>query len=229
MVSKEGRNEGIPATSRYGANIEINALALTVLKFFTQFSLDKPVKTDLVTWLTDLSRNWDCGFWNEQLGRYNDTILGDSKGDKLRPNGLYALSQIPVEAVDKTHATRYIQQCEESLVGPLGMRTLPATDPDYNGWYDNSDDSGGYNYHNGPEWVWLMGHFVIAAKKFSVLDNGELWQILDRHYEHLMISSIVCKSLPELTNTNGAFCHHSCPSQAWSVCCLLEAIEWFKQ
>ena len=228
MGSKEGKNRGYPATSRYGANIEINALALAVLKFFTQFSLDKSVKTDLVNWLTNLSGNWDGAFWNGRLGRYNDTILGDPKGDKLRPNGLYALSQIPVEAVDKTHAVQYIQQCEESLLGPLGMRTLPATDPDYNGWYDNSDESGGYNYHNGPEWVWLLGHFVIAAKKFSVLDDVQLSQILGRHYQHVMKSSIVWKSLPELTNTNGAFCSHSCPSQAWSVCCLLEAIECLK-
>jgi glycogen debranching enzyme len=232
MGSVQGRNKGVAATSRHGANIEINGIALAVLEFFGNNSVvgrDYGKGSEfafLRDWTSKLAHSFDNSFWNETNRIYNDTICGDIKGGKLRPNGLVGLSQVPIHAVDKMHASQYIQVCEESLLGPLGMRTLSATDPDYNGWYDNSDSSGGFNYHNGPEWVWLVGHFLMAAWRFDVLTSREqISVIVARHFEYLEHESVGWRSLPELTNTNGAFCMHSCPSQAWSVCCLLEALD----
>jgi glycogen debranching enzyme len=45
---------------------------------------------------------------------------------------------------------------EEKLISKLGMKTLEEDDPDYRGWYDNSNDgydrsvAKGWNYHQGP-------------------------------------------------------------------------------
>ena len=224
--SEKTGNGGIPATSRFGANIEINGLALRVLHALSKWE-DFILPTQLLDWLDRLGDRFDKSFWNENTEIYNDTVLGDPKGDKLRPNGLFALSVVPKKYIDPTHAQSYLTRCEESLLGPLGMRTLAASDPDYNGWYNNSDDSCGYNYHNGPEWVWLFGHFVIACKKFSAFSDEAISAFMEPHARESKTSP--WRSLPELTNMNGNFCEFSCPSQAWSVCCLLEATEYLQQ
>ena len=224
-MGSSSSNRGIPATSRHGANIEINGLVLRVLNWVIKHSVF-PNRPEFLHWRDLLQKSFDSAFWNPSSQLFNDTILGDPKGTKLRPNGLFALSVVPKSAVNEDHARKYLSLCEESLRGPLGIRTLSASDPDYNGFYDNSDFSGGYNYHNGPEWVWLFGYFVIACRRFDCILKSDLLAFLETHYEH--IRSDAWRSLPELTNMNGQVCSFSCPSQAWSVCCLLEALEFLE-
>eukprot|EP00055_Hartaetosiga_balthica_P015002 m.85821 g.85821 ORF g.85821 m.85821 type:complete len:77 (-) comp8753_c0_seq6:1740-1970(-) len=51
---------------------------------------------------------------------------------------------------------------------------------------------------------------------------GEINCHLGRFESH--ISTSPWMGLPELFNENGAECHHSCPTQAWSVGCLIEVL-----
>jgi glycogen debranching enzyme len=40
-------------------------------------------------------------------------------------------------------------------------------------YYDNADDSSnakiahGFSYHNGPEWVWLYGFYIVSKVKMA--------------------------------------------------------------
>lgn len=106
----------------------------------------------------------------------------------------------------------------------------------YCGIYDNALDNDnynvarGFNYHQGPEWLWPIGYFLRAKLYFSKLIGPEIYaktvvmikNVLSRHYVHLERSS--WKGLPELTNENGQYCPFSCETQAWSIGVILEVL-----
>ena len=111
------------------------------------------------------------------------------------------------------------------------MRTLDPNDLQFRPNYVNNVDSAdfatskGFNYHQGPEWVWCLGYFLRARLHFSS-DKGKatlcLWNNLVSHIQHLETSAWV--GLPEICNLNGSHCPDGCPTQAWSASTLLDAL-----
>jgi glycogen debranching enzyme len=148
---------------------------------------------------------------------------------QLRPNFLIALAVAP-QMFNKDHAKLSLQSARQHLLNDphtIGIKTLDESDFNYCGYYDNSNNTSdgrvanGFNYHNGPEWLWPVGFYLRA----ELIYNGQsslqvVKERLARFSETLSQSD--WKSLPELTNKNGEACHYSCPSQAWSVATTLE-------
>nr|CEL76447.1 TPA: glycogen debranching enzyme, putative [Toxoplasma gondii VEG] len=165
-------------------------------------------------------------------GIYKDTYKASEawRDYQLRPNACVALAVAP-ELFDRTHAREYLDAVEKALWGPkqLGLKTLDPSDWNYRPDYDNANDSTdfhvahGYNYHQGPEWVWPLGYFLRAklifaeefdeepgaggksagpTKRASLKVQEDCMRFLQNHRHHLQTD--VWKSLPELTNSNGS-------------------------
>ncbi|KAF8511839.1 glycoside hydrolase family 13 protein [Hysterangium stoloniferum] len=173
------------------------------------------------------------GIYKDVLGSGSDHEWADYQ---LRPNFPIAMAVAP-ELFDPERALGALKIADEVLRGPLGMKTLDPADLQYRGNYNNSDDSTdgsiakGLNYHNGPEWVWPLGYFLRAYLHFNTKAIGNQDPNNTLHYIHTLmlplrsyIQNDPWRGLPELTNRNGAYCHDSCPTQAWSSSTILDVL-----
>lgn len=132
---------------------------------------------------------------------------------------------------------------------PLDMQYRPI----YDNSNDSTDASiaKGLNYHNvsvtnlgvfgksltltlkGPEWGWPLGYFLRAYLHFDTrVGAGQKDRTLTLHHLHQIllaprhhIQNDSWAGIPELTNENGAYCHDSCNTQAWSASTLLDFLE----
>ncbi|XP_070709042.1 glycogen debranching enzyme-like isoform X1 [Pempheris klunzingeri] len=170
-------------------------------------------------------------------GIYKDSFGASSPwcDYQLRPNFPIAMMVAP-ELFTVVKAWEALGVAEEKLLGPLGMKTLDPDDMVYCGVYDNDLDNDnfsqakGFNYHQGPEWLWPVGYFLRAKLYFAKKMGQETYDktvnlvknIVSRHAVHLEKSP--WKSLPGLTNDNGQVCPFSCGSQSSSIATILEVL-----
>ncbi|XP_050668408.1 glycogen debranching enzyme isoform X6 [Leptidea sinapis] len=150
---------------------------------------------------------------------------------QLRCNFPVAMAVAP-DLFEARHAWAALETAGRLLAGPLGLKTLDPADWNYRGDYDNSDDgvdpsvAHGFNYHQGPEWVWPLGFYLRArlevARRLGRSQAGAVLAALGPLLREMRGSP--WRGLPELTGAGGAYCRDSCRTQAWSSACILEAL-----
>ncbi|KAK9694016.1 bifunctional 4-alpha-glucanotransferase/amylo-alpha-1,6-glucosidase [Basidiobolus ranarum] len=257
---------GVPATPRDGATIEIIALLKSTLRWILNLSASgkyphKGVQIQdsgkVITfrhWNDLIQKSFEEHFYVpleetedaqykidsnlvKRRGIYKDTYGSSKKYTDydFRPNFSIAIIVAP-ELFNPKHALSALEKARETLMGPLGMRTLDPADNEYRGDYENGNDSDdrsvarGFNYHQGPEWVWIFGYYLKAYFTYKLKNTKEdvnelIYTILRDLIPHKKeIETSKWAGIPELTNSNGSFCAGSCPTQAWSTGSLLDVL-----
>ena len=167
-------------------------------------------------------------------GIYKDTVgCSSAYADyQFRPNILVAMTVAP-ELFDPFHAVMCLDEVEKHLMGHIGMKTLDESDSRYRPYYNNDDDSTdflvscGFNYHNGPEWVWPTGYFFRASMRFRRGITDKMKQMLSNIRREL--NENPASGLPELTNKDGQVCRFTCDTQAWSIATIMEMLYDYSQ
>ena len=252
--SEKAKNKGHPATPRNGADCEIIGLLYYTLihldelnkegKYpFNEVKLNNGKNLKFSEWAAKIKNNFEKFFFIERRDNnslhdntYKDYVSDDNDlrhEAQLRPNIFVTLAVAP-ELFNKHHAIKFMKVAEQFLVvnNCIGIRTLDFTDKNYNGNYEVHNDTENYhlahglNYHNGPEWVWPSGFYLMSKIKFH--NNEE--EIFNDLCKRLVPFEVYIRKdkwsgLPELTNKEGSFCEGSCPTQAWSIATLIEALD----
>ena len=92
----------------------------------------------------------------------------------LRPNALIAVALTP-KLIDHDKSISYLNHVTNHLLKrkSIGVKTLDPYESIYHANYNNNDESDnfytakGFNYHNGPEWVWLYGYYLMAVNRLE--------------------------------------------------------------
>ena len=216
-MGSAGSNHGVPSTSRHGASIELNALCFKALSKLGPH-LEEASKWE--EWKRKLKGAFEGSYFNGEY--YVDTLDSESG---LRPNQLIAMAEAP-ELFNSKNALAALDVVLEKL-WDRGVRTLCPEDPRYRPIYDNAANCGdgsidqGANYHNGPQWLWLLGPLCRGLYNFN---HPKLAAVIERVRKEVGELMSASDGVPELLNGDGSHNQYSCNVQAWSVAQVLEAL-----
>lgn len=218
-------------TPRHGKAIEIQALWINALRSYA--SLINPASPTQATALRAqanhaqdavLSSMTDgpAGGLVDCLTPMNHTrALHWERSGELRPNQIFALSlpevQLPIAVRDDT-----IRAIWDTLITPVGVRTLAPDDPNYHPHYRGSLMERDSAYHNGTVWPWLLGpacEALMRTRGFDAVSCATTLQRLTALTTKMTADSV--GQLHEIydaqPDAHGKYRSDGCPAQAWSI------------
>ena len=114
------------------------------------------------------------------------------------------------------------QKVKETLLTPVGLRSLAPGHPDYKATYDGDLRCRDAAYHQGTVWGWLIGPYVDALLRVYPHRRAEARQALDGFVHHL--SEACVGSISEIFDAEEPFLPRGCIAQAWSVAEVLRCL-----
>jgi len=157
-------------TPRQGKTVEINALWFNALMQLAQHLPD--TKANRYAQLArKVKRSFESTFWNEHCGGLFDHIYIDEHGraqrdESIRPNQIFAVS-LPHSPLSHEKQQQVLELVRESLLVPMGLRTLPPEDSHYHPRYSGDQCTRDEAYHQGTTWPWLIGPYAEAVLRVA--------------------------------------------------------------
>jgi predicted glycogen debranching enzyme len=209
-------------TPRRGKPVEIQALWYNALRLMVTWA--ELVGEDPKEFQALANRAYDsfnARFWYEPAHHLFDVIDGEEGDDpSLRPNQIFSISlRFPILA--QRHWPPVIDSVAESLLTPVGVRSLAPGHRDYKPRYDGDLRARDAAYHQGTVWAWLIGHFVDAWRKVYP-DSTNARALLQGFEGHLRDAGI--GAISEIFDAEPPFAPRGCLAQAWSVAEVLRVL-----
>lgn len=218
--------EGQPVTPRCGKCIEINALWYSALCWAQQWAkeLELPQQVEVYAQTAQRVKQSLQKFWNYNQGYFYDVITPEDQLDaRLRPNAVIALA-LHHCAFSSEQGRGALQIAHDRLLTPYGLRTLDPADTEYIGIYSGNPYQRDKAYHQGTVWVWLLGSFLRAWRRFYPDEELNFdWQPLLKHYQQ----EAGLGSISEIFDGDYPHQPRGAIAQAWSIAEVLrEYSEW---
>ncbi len=205
-------------TPRHGKPVEVNALwyyALTCMESWARrYSLDASRFSQL---RSQVREHFTRRFWYEAGGYLYDVVdvegVAGQNDASLRPNQLFAASLTP-SLLSEEQVRSMLQKVTETLLTPLGLRSLSPDDPSYCKRYNGNQQQRDGAYHQGTVWPWLIGPYVDVHLSVNN-DRAAVRSLLQPLVRHLWEACL--GTISEVAEPEPPFTPAGCFAQAWSV------------
>ena len=213
-------------TPRRGKPVEIQALwynALCIMEHLAQTLGDESAMERYRSMAAVASWSFNRLFWNENAGCLFDVTNGGPPDAAIRPNQIFAVS-LAYSMLSPERAKRVVENVQEHLLTPFGLRSLSSDDAQYQGRYTGGPRERDGAYHQGTVWPWLMGPFITAYLKVNQNSDTARRQAaawLEPLKSHLQEAGL--GQIPEIFEGDPPHRPCGCIAQAWSVAEVLRA------
>ena len=213
----DARVDGRSVTPRVGKPVEIQALWINALRIAGRGSrrwqeMETLARTSFLSRFADPS---GPGL----LDVVDVDHVAGAVDTRVRPNQIFAVGGLPFPLVDGARAAGIVALVEQTLLTPLGLRTLALGEAGYVGRYIGDVFARDHAYHQGTAWPWLLGPFVEAWLRVQGDTPANRAQgrrrFLDPLHHHLNEAGI--GHVSEIADGDAPHTPRGCPFQAWSL------------
>ncbi|GHO73523.1 glycogen debranching protein [Ktedonobacter sp. SOSP1-85] len=214
----DAKVDGWVVTPRRGKPVEINALWYAALTKMEAWAVRLSTDASHYSQLRTLVRqHFARRFWYAEGGYLYDVVDVDGNAGQtdasLRPNQLFAVS-LCRDLLSGGQCASILQQVEQHLLTPLGLRSLSPTDPAYHQHFSGNRWQRDSAYHQGTVWQWLLGPFIDVHLRVHK-DRDQLRTLLLTALDQLWQNCL--GTISEVAEPEPPYVVGGCVAQAWSV------------